>query len=206
MLSLGNHRLPLTRVGPKSRAAFSVIFIHGRGGDRGLGVNDYTFGGNFNRLKNLIVQNGGSYYSPTIRDFGEDGIDAVARLIAEVSERGSRPPGHPRLRINGQLHLLGRRQGCARGLASGGARNSRRCTQSGFRPAPSPIAAAFLSISHTAATTRSIPPPGRSPSSARCTPRAIRPRMTLFATGSHGTPIRMTDWWRLLNWTLAQGR
>ncbi len=39
-----------------------MIFIHGRGGDRKLGANDKRFGGNFNRLKNLAVDNGGSIW------------------------------------------------------------------------------------------------------------------------------------------------
>jgi hypothetical protein len=41
--------------GDFARPRFSVIFVHGRGGDQRLGMNDYTFGGNFNRLKNLMV-------------------------------------------------------------------------------------------------------------------------------------------------------
>ncbi|MCF3639800.1 alpha/beta hydrolase, partial [Rhizobium sp. TRM95111] len=49
----------VTRVGRGEGAAFTVIFIHGRGGDRRLGANDWSFGGNFNRLKNLAVRNGG---------------------------------------------------------------------------------------------------------------------------------------------------
>ena len=30
-------------------------------------------------------------------------------------------------------------------------------------------------------------------------------KFALFDTGSHGTPIRMTDWRLILNWMLAQG-
>jgi hypothetical protein len=52
-LNLAGRRIDVTRVGQADGAAFTVIFIHGRGGDRRLGANDYTFGGNFNRLKNL---------------------------------------------------------------------------------------------------------------------------------------------------------
>ncbi len=29
-------------------------------------------------------------------------------------------------------------------------------------------------------------------------------RFTLFATGSHGTPVRMTDWRKVLNWIIEQ--
>ncbi len=29
-------------------------------------------------------------------------------------------------------------------------------------------------------------------------------RFTLFETGSHGTPVRMTDWREVLNWLLSR--
>ena len=41
------------RVGQTANAKFAVIFIYGAGGSKDLGTNDWTFGGNFNRLKNL---------------------------------------------------------------------------------------------------------------------------------------------------------
>lgn len=205
MLSLGNHRLPLTRVGPKGRAAFSVIFIHGRGGDRALGVNDYTFGGNFNRLKNLVVQNGGSYYSPTIRDFGEDGVDAVARLIAEVSERGRGRPVILACASMGSFICWGvakdaRAVSHLSGLAIlGGAPNPDFVRTVAYRRR--------LPVYFTHGGDDPVYPANEQIAFFRSLHAAGYPtRMTLFATGSHGTPIRMTDWWRLLNWTLAQGR
>ncbi|WP_107988440.1 phospholipase [Breoghania corrubedonensis] len=204
-LSLGDHRVAFTRVGPKRRAAFSVIFIHGRGGDRTLGVNDYTFGGNFNRLKNLVVQNGGSYYSPTIRDFGAGGIDAIGRLIGEVSERDRGRPVILACASMGSFICWGvaRDAGVVSHLAGlailGGASDLDFSRSIAYRrrvpvyfthggddpvyPANEQIAF-FRSLHETGYPTR----------------------LTLFATGSHGTPIRMTDWWRLLNWMLAQGR
>ena len=66
-LDIGGRALDVTRVGPDRGASFSVIFIHGRSGDRRLGANDFSFGGNFNRLKNLAVANGGVYYAPSVR-------------------------------------------------------------------------------------------------------------------------------------------
>lgn len=50
-LTLPSGPLQVTRVGTGDGAAFTVIFIHGRDGDRRLGANDWRFGGNFNRLK-----------------------------------------------------------------------------------------------------------------------------------------------------------
>ena len=40
-----------------------VLYVHGRGGNRGQGANDGMFGGNFNRIKNLMARNGGAYLS-----------------------------------------------------------------------------------------------------------------------------------------------
>ena len=48
-------------------------------------MNDYTFGGNFNRLKNLAVANGGTYYVPSVRSFDEKGVADVAALIADAA-------------------------------------------------------------------------------------------------------------------------
>lgn len=55
-------------------------------------MNDYTFGGNFNRLKNLAVANGGTYYVPSVRSFDDNGVADVAALIADAAKNraGSR--------------------------------------------------------------------------------------------------------------------
>ena len=65
---------------------------HGRDGDRRLGANDYSFGGNFNRLKNLVAGNGGVYYSPTVRSFDSSGVAVIASLIRYA---GAQSPGRP---------------------------------------------------------------------------------------------------------------
>ena len=36
-------------------ASIAVVFLHGRDGSRHLGFSDEKFGGNFNRIKNLMV-------------------------------------------------------------------------------------------------------------------------------------------------------
>ncbi len=78
---------------PPARSAsriFSVVFIHGRGVDRKLGASDERFGGNFNRLKNLAVDNGGVYVAPTVQSF-----DAAARgrCLAALIQSLSRASG-----------------------------------------------------------------------------------------------------------------
>ncbi|MGO7778204.1 alpha/beta hydrolase, partial [Rhizobium johnstonii] len=91
-LSLDGIKLDVTRVVPAGNAAFTVIFIHGRDGDRRLGANYYSFGGNFNRLKNLVTGNGGVYSSPTVRSFDSSGVAAISGLIRSASAQS---PGGP---------------------------------------------------------------------------------------------------------------
>ena len=54
------------RTGGKARAI--VVYVHGWQANRNDGVNDWTFGGNFNRLKNLVAKSGGVYVSPDFPD------------------------------------------------------------------------------------------------------------------------------------------
>lgn len=42
------------------------------------------FGGNFNRIKNLMVNNGGLYISPDFTDFSKKGNDDVFSVMSEI--------------------------------------------------------------------------------------------------------------------------
>ncbi|TIX08928.1 MAG: alpha/beta hydrolase, partial [Mesorhizobium sp.] len=64
-------------VGKTEGAGIIVLYLHGQGGSRKQGVDDFTFGGNFNRLKNLMAANGGLYLSPDFPDFGDKGAAQV---------------------------------------------------------------------------------------------------------------------------------
>lgn len=75
--------LDTIEVGAPKNARFAVIFIHGAGGNKLLGANDWMFGGNFNRLKNLAVQNGGVYYSPSV-NLTPAGATPIAELIQSL--------------------------------------------------------------------------------------------------------------------------
>ena len=44
------------------------------------------FGGNFNRIRNLMVQNGGLYLTPDFSDFGEKGTGEVKAML-EIADR-----------------------------------------------------------------------------------------------------------------------
>ena len=51
-------------------AKIVVIYLHGQHGDRSHAMEDLRFGGNLNRLKNLMAQNDGVYVSPDFSSFG----------------------------------------------------------------------------------------------------------------------------------------
>ncbi|ANM04308.1 alpha/beta hydrolase family protein [Rhizobium phaseoli] len=201
-LSLDGISLDVTRVGPAQNAAFTVIFIHGRDGDRRLGANDYSFGGNFNRLKNLAAGNGGVYYSPTVKSFDSNGVAAIAGLIRYASAQS---PGRPVI-----LSCASMGSQVCWGIARDEASVQRLkgmlimsgvtdpdFTRSAFYKAKLPLWFAHGS---------------RDPVYAASDQQALfeklhkakyPARFTLFQTGNHGTPIRMVDWRRVLNWILA---
>lgn len=69
-----------------------MVFIHGKGGNlQTPGVNDYTFGGNFNRLKNLVAEAGGLYLSPDAR-FDDAGVARIEVLISDYVARSPEAP------------------------------------------------------------------------------------------------------------------
>ncbi|MDR9760378.1 alpha/beta hydrolase [Rhizobium redzepovicii] len=201
-LSLDGVRLDVTRVGQAQNAAFTVIFIHGRDGDRRLGANDYSFGGNFNRLKNLVAGNGGVYYSPTVRSFDSNGVAAIAGLIRYASAQS---PGRPIILSCASMGSqvcwgIARDEGSVqrlKGMLVMSGVTDPDFTRSGFYKAKLPLWFAHGS---------------RDPVYAASTQQALFESLrkakypthfTLFQTGNHGTPIRMIDWRRVLNWFLA---
>ena len=74
-------------VGRTEGARIITIYLHGQGGNRKQGVDDFTFGGNFNRIKNLMAANGGLYLSPDFSDFGDKGAAEIAALIGHYAEK-----------------------------------------------------------------------------------------------------------------------
>jgi len=203
-LQLGAQRLDVTRVGQNAGAAFTVIFIHGRDGDRRLGANDYSFGGNFNRLKNLVAGNGGVYYSPSVRSFDSDGVTAIEGLIRYASEQS---PGRPIIlacaSMGNQICWgVSREPDSVRRLAgmvimSGVADPD--FEKSAFYKAKRPLWFAHGSKDPVYAAT------DQQAFFKKLLKAGYPTHFTLYETGNHGTPIRMIDWRRTLNWILAAG-
>ncbi len=202
-IATGGRSIEVTRVGRETGGAFTVIFIHGRGGDRRLGANDYSFGGNFNRLKNLAVDNGGVYYAPSIKSFDEAGVADVAALANHAK---SSSDGRPVVLACASMGSF---------LCWGIARLPQVANMfDGMMIMGGPADSAFFkSAAHKAklpiffshGSADSVYPAADQVANYRKLKAEKYPaRFVLFQTGSHGTPVRMTDWRDAINWIVAQ--
>lgn len=200
-LTLGTSRLDVTRTGKLNDASFTVIFIHGRGGDRRLGANDYNFGGNFNRLKNLAVLNGGAYYAPSIKSFDPNGAADIAALIRHVFELSNGRPVILACASMGNFicQSVSRDKEAVRYLKGlvvmGGP------TDPGFLTTPAAKLKLPVYFSHGSAD--SVYAAADQIALYKKMRAAHYPTIfRLFETGGHGTPIRMSDWREILNFIL----
>ena len=197
-------RLRHFAVGKLTGARLITIYLHGQGGNRRQGVNDFTFGGNFNRIKNLMVRNDGLYLSPDFSDFGVGGAEQIAALIAHYAN-GS--PAAPVFIACGSMGgalcwRMAAREGSV-GTVSGllllGTSGSETFLQSAGFKHRVPLLFAHGSndkvypVERQEAFFRSILQ--KAPD--------YPAQFVRFETGSHGTPIRMVDWRETLNWMLA---
>ncbi|RWD66942.1 MAG: alpha/beta hydrolase [Mesorhizobium sp.] len=192
-------------VGKAEGAAVIVLYLHGQGGSRKQGVDDFTFGGNFNRLKNLMAGNGGLYLSPDFPDFGDKGAAQVAALIDHYAETS---PGAKIFVACGSMGGIlcwkladrkdtgGRIDGL---LLLGSLWDESFLTSPAFKRR---VPVFFGQGSHDVvfavekqeAFFRSI----------LAKSKAYPTRFVRFETGTHGTPIRMVDWRGTLNWMLSK--
>ncbi|MEZ2219528.1 alpha/beta hydrolase [Rhizobium sp. RCC_161_2] len=200
-LPLGDRKLDVTRIGPASGQAFTVIFIHGRGGDRRLGSNDYTFGGNFNRLKNLAYNNGGTYYAPSVKSFDSNGVADIAALIRYSYEKSGGKPVILTCASMGSFVCWGITRDAEsvkrlKGMAILSGVTDPDFVKSAFYKAKLPVWFTHGSKDpvYAAADQEAL--------FEKLYKAHYPTRFTLFATGNHGTPVRMTNWRKVLNWIL----
>nr|WP_246748941.1 lysophospholipase [Rhizobium setariae] len=193
--------IDVLRVGEVKNARFAVIFIHGRGGDRKLGANDFSFGGNFNRLKNLAVDNQGVYYAASVRSFDAEGVADISALISHIARVS------PNTRvvlscasmgsfvcwgISKDAQAVGKLAGM---MIMGGA------TDPNFGSSVAHKARLPMFFSH--GSRDSVYAAADQVKLYKSLFAERYPtRFVLFETGSHGTPVRMTDWRDSLNWIL----
>lgn len=192
-------------VGKTEGASIIVLYLHGQGGSRKQGVDDFTFGGNFNRLKNLMAGNGGLYLSPDFSDFGDKGAAQVAALIDHYA--GASPGARIFVAcgsMGGSLcwKLAARKDTGARisGLLLLGSLWDESFFSSPAFKRRVPVFFGqgshdvVFPVANQEAFFRSI----------RSKAKAYPARFVRFETGTHGTPIRMTDWRGTLNWMLSK--
>lgn len=189
-------------------AAAIVIYVHGQGGSRFQGANQWMFGGNFNRVMNLMERNGGAYLSPDFTDLHAAGTADIKALVLEQAARS------PAAAI----------------FVACGSQGGTICWGLAADPAVAPHLAGLLLLgsSHDDAFLASPAVKGERPiplfighgtedpifawqdevafyKKLRAAKPGYPVRVVLFDTGVHGTPIRMTDWRETLNWMLAAG-
>ncbi|WP_127524146.1 alpha/beta hydrolase [Mesorhizobium sp. Z1-4] len=192
-------------VGTSRRASVIVVYLHGQGGSRRQGADDFTFGGNFNRIKNLVHNARGLYISPDFSDFGEKGAAEIKALLsiylraspeAEVVFACGSMGGALCWRLARDADIAPRLGGL---MLLGSLWDSEFMSSAAFRGSVPVFLGhgsrdSVFPIEKMEAFYRSV--------------RKAKPgypiRMVRFETGSHGTPIRMTDWRETINWMLAQ--
>ena len=192
-------------------ARFIVIFLHGGGdGSRFQAVDDWSFGGNFNRLKNLVAGNDGVYLSPDFSGFGDQGKDDIKALMRAYAAKS---PGAPVIvactSLSGHLcfSLMADRESAS---LLGGILLLGSVVEERFFTSPvftDPARHIPVFIGHGSRDTildwvtqelffRKV--------------KAAAPdypiRFDLFVNGLHGTPMRLTDWRRVLNWMIGADR
>lgn len=196
-------RIAHVAVGATERASLIVLYIHGKGGSRKQGVDDHTFGGNFNRVKNLVAGAGGLYLSPDFSGFDAAGVGEIAALIAAYAERS---PGAPVIVACGSMGgaicygLADDKTVAARlgGLLLLGTFAEKSLLGSAAIKSRVPVffahgsKDAVFAVETQEALYRALRGEGGYPA-----------RFVRFETGTHGTPVRMTDWRETLNWMLS---
>lgn len=203
-LTLDGAKLDVMRAGRLNDANFTVIFIHGRGGDRRLGANDYSFGGNFNRLKNLAVLNGGVYYAPSMRSFDPNGAADIAALIRLTFELSRGRPVILACASMGSFicHSVSRDKEAVRYLKGlvimGGAPDP------GFLTTPAARLKIPIYIAH-GSDDKVYAAGDQVALYTKMAAKSYPVRFRLFKTGGHGTPVRMSDWRDILNFLLTAG-
>lgn len=188
-------------------AAIVTIFLHGLGADRFDGMNNWRSGGNLNRIKNLMVRNGGVYLST---DYAWSKRKAKRQVAALIDAYAENSPGAPIILI----------------CASMGARP---CWELLDDPATATKIDGVIMIA-------GVSDPGFAKSATVRDPtlwvpiymthgnddtrvswqrqdelfREVKSRapdypikMVVFDTGEHRAPLRMTDWRDAINWMLT---
>jgi hypothetical protein len=197
--------LRFVAVGKQEGASMIVLYLHGQGGSRTQGVSDFTFGGNFNRVKNLVAQAGGLYISPDFTDFGDRGASQVAAIIEHYAEKS---PGAPVIVACGSMGgnlcwKLAQDPAVAKRL--GGLLLLGSLWNDAFLSSPAYRSKVPVFFGHGSRdTVFAIAKQESFYRKVRGKSGNYPARFVRFESGTHGTPIRMSDWRGVLNWMLSR--
>ena len=207
-LIAGGRTIEYGRTGKPNGAEWIMVFLHGRNGDRRLGLNDYNFGGNFNRLKNLAVRNKGLYLTPSITDFETTGAQDVAALVAHYAQQSPKAKIMLACGSMGSYICWQYLTGAVSAPKLDGVFMMGAFAENLFLATPyvtgkaRPIAMVFAhgtdDVVFDWKLTKNLF------DSLKVAQSDYPVRLLLFQTGSHGTPIRMIDWRREINWVLSR--
>jgi pimeloyl-ACP methyl ester carboxylesterase len=197
-------RVTFVATGRQAGASFIVAYLHGKGGDRFQGQNDNRFGGNFNRIRNLMLLNNGLYLTPDFSDFGGKGKQQV-KAILEAAMAAS-PKAKVFLACGSMGGFICHRLAADADFApklSGmlllGSFPDPAFQKTSFFKAKRP-----LFIGHGGGDkTSPIAAMEDFYASIRQSSPAYPVWLHRFETGSHGTPVRMSDWRLALNLMIA---
>ncbi|MEM8540764.1 MAG: alpha/beta hydrolase [Pseudomonadota bacterium] len=179
-----------------------TVYIHGSGGNGKQGINDFSFGGNFNRIKMLMLKNNGLYLSPDANAFGPDSEQKISAIIKTYVGDGA-----------------GRRIVLACGSA-GGDICHRLADNSDIAPLIAGVVflGSYWSDAYVASKAVRAGVPtfiGHGSNDVvfpianmenfyqRLRQTGSPVQLVRFETGTHGTPIRMIDWRQTINWILS---
>jgi len=191
----------------KGGADMAVIFLHGRDGSRHLGFSDEKFGGNFNRVKNLMFRNNGIYISSDFSNFEEEGRKDIEALISHY-----RPLTKGKLVVAcGSMgsflcwHLMKNQTSSAMidGFVIMGGFPDPDFLGGGSIKVPShkqPIYFAHGGIDYV----YDWKDAKRFYDGLRAKAPGYPVKLAVFDGGKHGTPVRMVDWRLALNWIAKQ--
>ena len=210
-LDVGGETINYTGVGKTSGGAKAVvIFVHGLGTGRATGANDWIHGGNFNRIKNLMMRNAGVYLSPSFADFGSKGAAEIKALVLDEAKRS---PGAPVFlacaSAGGNICWRLLRDAEVKPLL-GGLIFLDSIMDASYVKAAAELAAADRVPIHVSGSKEDTILGWKSQLQFFRDMKAAIPdypiRFVLFTAGTHGISLRMTDWRVTLNWMLAQRR
>jgi hypothetical protein len=208
VLDIGGATIRYVGVGATAgKAKAIVIFVHGRGTDRFSGTNDWIHGGNFNRIKNLMVLNGGAYLSPSFPDFDRKGTEAVASLVLHHAALSPKAPVFLACASWGAkiCWRLVRDQDV--GPLLGGLMLMDADTNESYQETAQQREPADRLPIHISNSMGDKIIGWRGQLKFFKNMKAAMPdypiRFVLFSAGSHGISLRMTDWRVAINWMLS---